>query len=525
MNQPRGSSSKWIIALTTMLGTFMEVLDTSVVNVALPHMKGTYAAGTDEITWVITSYLVANAIILPITGWLGNYVGRKRLYLICLVTFTLASMGCGWAPTLGPHILLRVIQGLSGGAMVPMSQAITLEAFPKEEHGMASALFGIGVIFGPILGPLVGGWITDNWSWPWIYWINIPVGIVAFCLAITFLEDPPYLAKPEGRVDYLSLIFIAVGLGSLEIFLNRGERLDWLASNLIKTFALFAILGIALFIWRSLTAENPLVDLSVFKLPEFAGGMVLTFMTSFGLYAALIMLPLFVQNMLNFTPTWAGVVLSPGGVAAVVAMLVAGKVLGKVSARALITLGILSLTYSTWMLTRIDLNTGIPYMVMARVFNGIGMGFAIVTLASATVVRVPPHLLGNSSGIFNLCRNEGGSVGIAVATTFLTQRAQYHQARLVEHVTIYHAPFQQGVARLKAGLFPWAGLDPTSVSRLAHGLIGAEVVRQSYVKSFVDIFGFLSFAFLITLPFVFFLQGPSRSKAGATDHVHSSSDA
>jgi DHA2 family multidrug resistance protein len=505
---PRGTSHKWIVALTTMLGTFMEVLDTSVANVALPHMKGTFAAGTDEITWVITSYLVANAIILPITGWLGAAFGRKRLYLFCLAIFTLASLGAGAAPTLGWLILMRVIQGLAGGAMVPMSQAITLEAFPTEEHGMASALFGIGVIFGPILGPLVGGWITDNWTWPWIFWINIPVGVLAYYLAFVFVEDPDYLTRPEGAVDYWSLIFVAVGLGCLELFLSRGERLDWFASNAMKACAGLAALGIALFIWRSLTAEHPLVDLSMFRLPEFAGGMAIIFIVSFGLYAAFILLPLFVQNLLGFTPTWAGLLLSPGGVASVVAMIAVALIMGKVDVRLIVAAGAASLAYSAWLLMQVNLQTGMAHLVTAWIFHGLGLGFVFVPVATIAVQRIPPSLVGTASGMFNLMRNEGGSVGIAVASTFLAQRAQFHHARLAEHVTPFNGALQTGYTSLNQGLFPRAGLDPISVKGLSQGLMDAEVTRQSFLMSFVDVFGFLVVVFLLALPFVLTLRNP-----------------
>ncbi len=514
MSAPSSKNLKWIVSFATMLGTFMEVLDTSVVNVALPHMKGAYSAGTEEITWIITSYLVANAIILPITGWLGNYFGRRRLYLFCLATFTLSSFACGLSPTLGIQILFRVLQGLSGGAMVPMSQAITLEAFPDEEQGTATAVFAIGVIFGPILGPLVGGWITDNWSWPWIYWINVPVGLVAFFMANAFIEDPPYLARPEGRVDGWSLACIAVGLGCLELFLNRGQRLDWFAANEVKLYAGLSALGLVLFVWRSLTAKEPLVDLTLFKLPEFAGGMLLTFMTMFGLYAALIILPLFVQTMLGFTPTWAGVVLSPGGVASVVAMVAAGLLVGRVNGKLLLTAGVLSLAWSTWILTRISPQTSISFLIVARIFNGIGMGFTIVVLATASMVRVPSPSKGQATGIYNLMRNEGASVGIAAATTILANRAQFHHARLAERITATNPALQQGLAGLKAGLFPRAGLDPASTGQLARGLVGAEVLRQGYYLAFVDVFAFLSLAFLVTLPFVLALKEPPKGGGG-----------
>lgn len=512
------ANSKWLVALATMLGTFMEVLDTSVANVALPHMQGTYAAGTDEITWVITSYLVANAVILPITGWLGNYFGRKRLYLACLVIFTLASLGSGAAPTLWLLILMRVIQGLAGGAMVPMSQAIVLEAFPKEQYGLASAVFGIGVICGPIVGPLVGGWITDNWTWPWIFYINVPVGIFAYFLALAFVEDPSYIKRAEGRVDWPSFLFVALGLGCLEVFLNRGERLDWFNSPRIQLLAGLSAVGIALFIWRSFTAENPLVDLRVFKYREYASGMAIIFAVSFGMYGAFVVLPLFVQKLLNFTPTWAGVILSPGGLAAVVAMVFAGILLGKADVRFLVGAGVLSLLYSTWLLRFSSLSTDLRYFVAAWIFHGLGMGLVFVSVATVSVQRIPLEQMGVASGLFNLMRNEGGSVGIALSTTFLAQRAQFHQARLAEHVTPFSTPLRDGAGRLAQGLYTLSGADPASVRVLAAGLVGSEVTRQAYLMAFVDVFAFLMLAFAAALPFVLLL-GSGRN-VRSTPVVH-----
>jgi DHA2 family multidrug resistance protein len=512
-----GAPNKWLIALALMLGTFMEVLDTSVANVALPHMKGTYSASTDEITWVLTSYLVANAIILPITGWLGNTFGQKRLYLTCLALFTMASLAAGAAPTLPFLILARVIQGLAGGAMVPMSQAMTMDAFPRSEQGIATAVFGIGVICGPIVGPLVGGWITDNWSWPWIFWINIPVGILAWVLASTFVE-PRNDRHPAGRMDYWSLLFIAVGLGFLEVFLNRGERLDWFQSNAVKAFAGLAALGLVLFLWRSLTAKQPLVDLRMFKLPEYASGMFLIFGASFGMYAAFVLLPLFAQTMLGFTPTWAGVMLSPGGIASVVAMMAAGLLLGRIDVRWIVAAGFIAQIYSSWLLTAISLDSGMGYLTVAWCFRGLGLGFVFVPVATAAMRRIAPESYGVASGIFNLMRNEGGSVGIACATTLLQTRSQFHQARLTEHITAFNGLLQQGVVRLDHLLFATAGQDPASVRRLAMGLVGAEVSRQAYLMAFVDVFFMVVIVYVICLPFVILLKDPGAGAKGMAVH-------
>lgn len=509
------TQNKYLIAFTAMLGTFMEVVDTSVANVALPHMAGTYSAGVDEITWVITSYLVANAVVLPITGFLGNYFGRKRLYLFCLAVFTLASLGSGAAPSLGFLIVMRVIQGLAGGAMVPMSQAILLESFPKEQHGKAMALFGVGVIFGPILGPTLGGWITDNWSWPWIFYINIPVGVLAYLLGLAIIEDPSYLKRPEGRVDYASFLFIAVGLGGLEVVLNRGQRYDWFESSFIKAFAAFSALGIALFIWRSLTAENPLVDLRIMKNREYATGTLLMFLLGWGLYGSFVMLPLFVQNLLGYTATWAGFVLSPGGIASLFAMVFVGNLVGRVDTRLLVLNGVAMNVISLYLLRFVSLDVDFNFLLLSRLFQGFGLGFLFVPIATSAYARLRPQQMGQATGLFNLLRNEGGSVGIALATTFLTQRAQFHQNSLVEHLTPYNPAYQQGLADLARGIFPYSGLDPVSNQGLAQGLMYGLLQRQAYALAFVDVFFLLTLVFCCFLPFIFLLRGrPPRAGEG-----------
>jgi DHA2 family multidrug resistance protein len=513
----KGNPYKWVIAFSLMLGTFMEVLDTSVANVALPHMKGSYAASTDEITWVLTSYLVANAIVLPITGWLGNFFGRKRLYLACLVGFTLASLAAGAAPTLGLLITARVIQGLTGGAMVPMSQAITMEAFPKSEQGLATAVFGIGVICGPIVGPLVGGWVTDNWSWPWIFWINIPVGILSYVLTSAFVDEAED-RTPEGRMDYWSLIFIAVGLGCLELFLNRGERLDWFESPTVTAYAACSAMGLVLFLWRSLTAERPLVDLRMFKLPEYASGMFLIFGASFGMYAAFVMLPLYVQTFLGWTPTWAGIMLSPGGLASVAAMMAAGLLMGRIDVRWTVAAGFLAQVYSSWLLTNLNLQVGMGTLVFAWCFRGLGLGFVFVPIATAAMRRIPPESMGVAAGFFNLMRNEGGSVGIAVAATLLQTRSQFHHARLAEHATPFNGILQAGAHRMTQALGAASGRDPVSSGLLAHGFLGGEVLRQSYVMAFMDVFAFIALVYVVCLPFVILLKDPGHGEGGLAIH-------
>jgi DHA2 family multidrug resistance protein len=498
---------KYLMAFTSMLGTLMEVVDTSVANVSLPHMQGTFSAGVDEITWVITSYLVANAVILPITGWIANYYGRKRFYLWCLTVFTLASLGSGAAPSLPFLVVMRVIQGFAGGAMVPMSQAILLDAFPREERGKAMALFGVGVVFGPIIGPTLGGWITDNWGWPWVFYINIPVGILGIVLGLMHITDPVYLTRPKGRVDVLSFLFICVGLGSLEVFLNRGQRYDWFDSNFIKIFGLAAVAGIALFIWRSLTAERPLVDLRVFKNRSFASATVLMFLLGFGLFGSFTMLPLYVQTMLHYTATWAGLVISPGGIASLVAMGVVGALIGRVDNRLLVLVGAGFNIAAIWLLQSVDLNVGFAYVTFSRLLQGFGLGFLFVPISTSAFSHLPPEQIGNATGLFNLLRNEGGSVGIAMSATVLARHAQVHQAQLTDHVTSFSPIVQERLAAATHGLFPVAGLDPVTTHELSLRLMYGQLQQQAVVKAYVDVFWMLTVAFVLFIPFIFTLSG------------------
>ncbi len=507
------TDNRYLIAFTCMLGTLMEVVDTSVANVSLPHMQGTFSAGVDEITWVITSYLVANAVILPITGFLANYFGRRRFYVWCLGIFTLASLGSGAAPSLPFLVVMRVIQGCAGGAMVPMSQAILLDSFPPEERGKAMALFGVGVVFGPIIGPTLGGWITDNWGWPWVFYINIPVGILGIVLGMMFISEPAHLKRPEGRVDFLSFVFICIGLGSLEVVLNRGQRYDWFESSFICAFSLAAATGIALFIWRSFTAENPLVDLRVFHDRSFASGTALMFLLGFGLFGSFTMLPLYAQTMLGYTATWAGLVISPGGIASLFAMAFVANLIGKVDTRILVLIGALLNAWALWLLQSVDLEVGFRYLMFSRMVQGFGLGFLFVPIGAAAFSHLPTQKLGQATGLFNLLRNEGGSVGIAVSATVLARHAQVHHAQLGEFVSSFSLATQTRLAEATRGLAVASGLDPASARSLSVGLVAGALQRQAVVKAYVDVFWMLTFAFVFFLPFIFMLsQGDGKAR-------------
>ncbi len=511
--------SKFLVASTVMIGTLMEVVDTSVANVSLPHMQGTFSAGQDEITWVITSYLVANAIILPLSGWLGNYFGRKKAYLWCLVLFTLASLGSGAAMSLPMLIAMRVLQGLAGGAMVPMSQAILLERFPREEHGKAMALFGVGVIFGPIIGPTLGGWITDTIGWRWVFYINAPLGVIGVIMGMLFIVDPPYLKRPEGAIDYLSFVFIAVGLGSLEVLLNRGQRYDWFQSPYIQMLALVTVLGLALFIWRSLTAERPLVDLGVFKSRPFFVGTLLMFLLGFGLFGSFTMLPLFVQHMLGYTATLAGLVLSPGGLMSLVAMAFVGNMVGKVDSRLLVLFGALMNVWALYLLQHLTLEIDFWHVTASRLLQGFGMGFLFVPLTAIAFSELSPQQMGQATGLFNLLRNEGGSIGVAMSSTVLARHAQGHHLHLTENLTPGNPIVQERLAAAAQGLGEAAGTDPYTAQLLAARAMEGQVMVQAHVLAYNDVFFMLTLAFVCYLPFILLVGKAGKAgKGGPVGH-------
>ncbi len=508
----QSNPSKAMITVATMLASMMQAVDTSVANVALPHMQGTFSASVDEITWVITSYLVANAIVVPITGWLGNFFGRRRIYLASVVVFTLASLGSGAAPDLSFMVAMRVLQGLSGGIIVPMSQAILLEAFAPAERGRALSYFGVGVVFGPIIGPILGGWITDAWGWRWIFYINIPIGVLAVALALVFLHDPAYIRKPEGRVDAISFVFIALGLGALEVMLSRGERLDWFASRSIQVTAVLAVLGVALLIWRSFTHDHPLVDLSVLKNREFAAGVGFSFFQYFVLYATLLLLPLFTQELLGYSATWAGLVLAPGGAASLLAMLVAGRVVQRIDVRWILLVGVAFMVLSMRLLRAIDLNSTFGYLAVGRFTLGFGVGFLFISVVAAAYSTMPAEQMGQATGLYNLVRNEAGSIGIAVASTMLAHRAQFHQARLLEGFNPFNPIYTHRLESAGRVLGSASGLDQHSVGALSVGVLFRQAQVQASVLSYVDVFALMTWLLALFFPLIPFLRSGANRR-------------
>ena len=507
--------NKWVVALTVILPTFLEVMDTSVVNVSLPHMQGSLSAGVDEVTWVLTSYLVANAIIIPITGWLSSIFGRKNYLIFSIALFTASSLACGAAPSLEILVIARILQGLGGGGLQPLSQAILLETFPPKEHGMAMAVFGMGVVLAPTLGPVVGGWITDNWNWRWVFYINLPVGLLAIALAAFLIHDPSYIRRARIHIDSWGLFLITVGLGCLQVVLDKGEREDWFASDFIAAMSALAVVALILFVIVELRAEHPVVNLRVFKDSTFAAGNVMMFMGFFCMFGGFVLLPLYAQTLMGYTATWAGLVLGPGGVASLFIMPIGGALMKKgVKPRRLLALGLLTMAFSLWLMAGLNLNADFFAIAMPRLVQGFGLGLFFVPLAAATYVNIPKEQMGNASGIFNLIRNLGGSFGVAAATTLLSQRSQLHQNFLVENITPYSTALReygQHLLRLLPGHDPSALKSPPVLAAIYQ-----EVLRQANMLAFNDIFWLFAWLTALVAPLTLLMRRAKGSAAPDT---------
>src|SRR6267378_875296 len=469
------SFNPWLIAASVMLATFMEVLDTSVANVALPHIAGNLSASTEESTWVLTSYLVSNAIMLPATNWLGRYFGRKRFLIFCIIVFTASSALCGAAASLGMLILARVLQGAGGGALQPIAQSVLLESFPPEKRGSAMAIYGMGIVVAPIIGPTLGGWITDNYSWRWIFYINVPVGIVAVLMARAFIEDPPYIKQQRpGRIDSIGFGVMAVALGTLQLVLDKGQEEDWFSSSLITWAAIFAGVTFVIFIVWELTVKEPIVNLRVLANRNFAVGTALMTVMGVVLYGTIALLPLFLQTLMGYPAVKSGLAVSPRGFGSIASMIIVGRLVNKIDGRYLIMFGFAVLGFSTYLFSDINLQISSSSIVIPGIISGFALGFVFVPLTTMAMGTLPNEQMGNASGVFNLMRNIGGSLGIATVTTLLARGAQAHQAAMVSHLTPYDPAFQQRVQALTGTLSSQAG---SAASQQAYGAIYGTVVR------------------------------------------------
>ncbi len=495
----------WIVTVAVMSATFMELLDTTVVNVSLPHIAGNLASTVEEGTWIVTSYLVSNAIILPISGWLARYLGRKRLLLMCVAGFTLTSLFCGFATSLSGLIFFRVLQGLTGGGLQPLAQAILLETFPRHKHGQAMAAFGVGILLAPILGPTLGGWITDNYSWRWIFYLNVPVGVLSLAMINRFVFDPRYVRHDGGKVDLWGIGFLALGFGTLQVVLDTGQRKDWFSSDYIRVFTLVCIASLVAMVVRELVAKNPVVDLRALKNRSFSTGVFLITQLGFVLYASLIILPIYLETLLGYPAYNAGLALSPRGIGSLLLMPIVGYLTSKIDPRRILAVGLMSGAFTMFKLSQLNLNAGYWDIFWPQVLQGAALACLFVPLMALSMAGIAKEKMGNATSIFNLMRNIGGSFGIALMSTFLARRAQFHQVRLVENVTYGDLETR----KMLIGLQTWfhlRGADAVTAHRKALGAIYGLLQRHASMLSFVEAFWIMTIIFLALLPFLLLLR-------------------
>jgi DHA2 family multidrug resistance protein len=515
----RPAVNPWVIALAVTLATFMEVLDTSIANVALPHIAGSLSAGQDESTWVLTSYLVSNAIVLPLSGWLSSIVGRKNFYMGCVALFTISSFLCGLAPNLAVLIVCRVLQGAGGGGLQPSEQAILADTFPPAKRGMAFAVYGIAVVTAPAIGPTLGGWITDNFTWRWIFFINIPVGILSILLTSRLIQDPPYFRRrkiKETHIDYIGLGAVALGLGTLQVVLDKGQRDDWFESHFILGLTLIATISLVFLIFWEWHSKDPIVDLHLFRDRTFGISNLLMFMLGFALLGSTLLLPLFMQTMLGYTAQQSGLALMPGGFAIMLLLPLVGFLLSRYSPRWLLVFGLVVLSVSLFNMTRFDLEIDFRATVLARVLQAVGMAFLFVPINTAAYAFLPREKNNAASGLMNLARNIGGSVGISVVTTMLDRRSQVHLTDLSRNLSASNPAFQnmmQGATRAMQA----HGASQAGATQQAYALIQATVQRQATMLSYIDCFWFLGVAIMLMIPAVFLMR---KSKPGGGMAVH-----
>lgn len=519
--------SPWLIAFTVSLATFMEVMDTSIANVALRHIAGNLAAGQSESTWVLTSYLVSNAIILPISGWLASVMGRKRFYMSCVILFTASSLACGLAPSLGWLLFFRVLQGMGGGGLAPSEQAILTDTFPPQLRGQAFAFYGLAVGVAPAVGPALGGWITDNFNWRWIFFINIPVGLVSLFMTHTLVEDSPQAkrehkevwSKGKLKVDYVGFGLIAIGLGALQVVLDKGQEDDWFGSSFIITFSLISALAlIGGVLWELFVTDDPIVDLPLFKnLPFFFTNLTM-FALFFILLATTQMLPQFTQQLLGYDATKAGLILMPGGFTIMLLMPLIGRLVNVVQPKYLIAFGLFMTGVSMEYMAGLDLQTSFKVLAMARMLQAGSIAFLFVPINTIAYSGLPPGKSNNASALINLMRNLGGSVGVSVATTLLDRRSQFHIARLTESTTPYDQPFRAAVKNAGGAAYDFVAHAPGANPSPALARIYGSVVQQSAMLAYVDAFKAMAIGAFAAIVLALFLRKIKLGHAQAHGH-------
>lgn len=516
----RPDISPWLIAFTVMLATFMEVLDTSIANVALPHIAGNLSATVDESTWVLTSYLVSNAIVLPLSGWFSMMFGRKRFYIACVILFAVSSLLCGFAPNLGFLVICRILQGAGGGALQPLSQSILVESFPPQKRGMAMAMYGMGVVVAPIIGPTLGGWITDNYSWRWIFLINIPVGFLSVFLSTFLITDSAHQVERKAKgiqIDYIGLGLIILGLGSLQVILDRGQRLDWFESGEIRFLSVVCVISLLVAIVWEWYHEHPVVDLHLFKSIDFSLAVFLMYALGFVLYGSTILLPLFMQTMMGYSAMQSGMVMSPGSILTLLSMPVVGILITRTQPRFLVAFGFFIGAVGLWMMAQFNLQISFLDAVWARAVLSASLGFLFVPINTVAFSYVQKGKNDSASGLLNLARNLGGSFGISIVMTLLFRNAQTHQNNLVGHATPYDTIYRQ-YYNSAVEILTSRGQDLWTATLQAKGLIYGLIIRQANMLAFLDNFRLLAVVFICMIPLIFLMKKTVAPKGPMAVH-------
>lgn len=499
----------WLTAVVATLPTFMEVLNTSIANVTLPHISGSLSAGIEDSTWVLTSYLVANAIIMPLSSWLAAVWGRKNFYVVCVIGFTFASVLCGIATSLPMLVGFRLLQGLAGGGLQPITQAILVDTFPARQRAMGMAVYGMTVVVAPVIGPILGGWIAENFSWRWIFLLNVPIGVISALLAAWIIHDPPYLhRKTELHIDWTSIALLSVWLGGMQMVLDLGERYDWFASNLIFNLALISgVCGVTLLV-RQWHHRDPVLNLRLLGDRNFGLSTVVMFLFGFMLYATTVLLPLFMQEVLGYTSSRSGMALAPGGLAILVLMPAVGQIGSRIDVRWMIGIGYAIIGYALWMMHGFTAGVSFAQLATARTIQGIGLALTFVPINTLAYAYVARHLRNDASAILSLSRNIGASIGIAVTTALLTRGTQVHRSYLIDHATVFD-PAYRTLLQAGQGALVHAGVDPAAALTQAQGRISALVTLQAQVLSYLDQFGLLAFGILLMIPPVVLMRRPA----------------
>jgi DHA2 family multidrug resistance protein len=500
----------WIVALVVTMATFMEVLDTSIANVSLPHISSGLSAGVDESTWILTSYLVSNAIILPMSGWFSNLLGRKRFYMLCVAIFTISSFLCGLAPNLGALIVFRILQGLGGGGLQPSEQAILADTFTPAKRGMAFAIYGMAVVVAPAIGPTLGGFITDNYSWRWIFYINVPIGIVSLLLTSRLISDPPHLNEQRKRkfsIDYIGLGLLALGLGALQVVLDKGEREDWFDSHLILILTAVAVAALVAVLFWEWHHDHPIIDLRLFRDRSFATANVLMFSLGFVLWGTTLLIPLFVQTLMGYPAERAGLVLMPGGLMIIALLPLVGRLLGRIDPRPMMVIGLCILATSMFYMTRFNLQLDFGNVMFARLVQGAGMAFLWVPINTVAYSYLPREKNNAASGLINLARNVGASMGISYVTTMLDRGAQFHQNHLAAYLYPGNPALQARLQGMTAALKAAGSPQPMEQ---AYALLQYNVQRQASMLSYIDNFRILAIVSLCLIPLIFFIKKPRK---------------